>query len=221
MRADGVGHAAHREVKTLIEKTIRKYSKVYRKALSFRHCREIKAKTAAYQSRLRKMYASDEFKAHSVYPTTNAIHVYAVIAMCLEMKALGLTDTEIIETVNHGFVRRRNFFRRIIRVLDLLPNSFSIAKKWNIQDHDKRVQDGSLTYDRFDVSEDRIEYRISKCVYIEMFEAYGIRSLCKIFCMTDTTSYENLRRHVTFIRHSDLSDGDVCHDEIIRRRKSQ
>ena len=205
----------------MTEKTIRNYSKVYRKALTFRNCRDIEAKAAAYESRLREMYASERFKAHSVYPTTNATHVYAVIAMCLELKAFGLTDTEIIETINHGFVRRRNFFRRIIRAIDLLPNSFSIAKKWNIQDHDKRVQDGSLTYDRFDVSEDRIEYRISKCVYVEMFEAYGIRGLCKIFCMTDTTSYENLRRHVTFIRHSDLSDGDACHDEIIRRRKPQ
>ena len=126
-----------------------------------------------------------------------------------------------IEAVNHGFVRRRNFFRRIIRAIDLLPNSFSIAKKWNIRDHDRRVRDGSITYDRFDVDKDRIEYRISGCMYVKMFEAYGIRSLCKIFCMTDTTSYENLRRHVTFIRHSDLSDGDACHDEIIRRRKSQ
>ena len=205
----------------MMEKTIRKYSKAYRKALTFRKCRDIGAKAAAYEARLLEMYASDGFKAHSVYPTTNATHVYAVIAMCLEMKAFGLTDAEIIETVNQGFVRRRSFFRRIIRAIDLLPNSFSIAKKWNIQDHDRRVKDGSLTYDRFEVGEDRIEYRISKCVYVEMFEAYGIRGLCKIFCMTDTTSYENLRRHVTFIRHSDLSDGDVCHDEIIRRRKSQ
>ena len=204
-----------------MEKTIRKYGKVYRKALSFRHCRDIGAKTAAYEARLREMYASDGFKAHSVYRTTNATHVYAVIAMCLEMKAFGLTDAEIIETVNQGFARRRSFFRRIIRAIDLLPNSFSIAQKWNIQDHDRRVKDGSLTYDRFEVGEDRIEYSISKCVYVEMFEAYGIRNLCKIFCMTDTTSYENLWHHVTFIRHSDLSDGDVCHDEIIRRRKSR
>ena len=152
------------------------------------------------------MYASDGFRAHSIYPTTNAAHVYAVIAMCLELKALDMTDAEIIETVNQGFARRRSFFRRIIRAIDLLPNSFSIAQKWNIQDHDRRVKDGSLTYDRFEVGEDRIEYRISGCVYAEMFKAYGIRSLCKIFCMTDTTSYENLRRHVTFIRHSDLSE---------------
>ncbi len=205
----------------MMEKTIRNYSKVYRKALSFRHCRDIEAKAAAYESRLREMYASERFKAHSVYPTTNTTHVYAVIAMCLEMKALGMTDAEIIEAVNHGFARRRNFFRRLIRLIDLLPNSFSITKIWNISDHDKRVKDGSITYDRFNVSQDRIEYSISKCVYIEMFETYGIRSLCKIFCMTDTTSYENLRRHVTFIRHSDLSDGDACHDEIIRRRKAQ
>ena len=204
-----------------MEKTIRKYGNVYRKALLFRHYREIEAKTAAYETRLRAMYASDGFKAHSVYPTTNAVHVYAVITMCMELKAFGLTDTEIIETINHGFARRRYFFRRIIRAIDLLPNSFSIAKKCNISDHDRRIQDGSITYDRFDVGEDRIEYRISKCAYVDMFEAYGIRSLCKIFCMTDTTSYENLRRHVTFIRHSDLSDGDACHDEIIRRRKSQ
>ena len=32
-------------------------------------------------------------------------YVYAVIAMCLEMKALGMTDAEIIEAVN-----QRNFF---------------------------------------------------------------------------------------------------------------
>ena len=202
-----------------MEETVRKYGKVYRKALPFRHFQDIGSKAAAYEARLREMYASDGFKAHSVYPTTNATHVYAVIAMCLEMKAFGLTDAEIIEAVNQGFARRRSFFRRIIRAIDLLPNSFSIAKKWNIQDHDRRVKDGSLTYDRFEVGEDRIEYRISKCVYVEMFEAYGIRGLCRIFCMTDTTSYENLRRHVTFIRHSDLSDGDACHDEIIRRGK--
>lgn len=101
------------------------------------------------------------------------------------------------------------------RYFDMMPNAYQIARKWNISDHDKRVKDGSLTYDYFRISGGKIEYCISKCVYVEMFETYGIRSLCKIFCMTDTTSYENLTRHVIFIRHSDLSDGNCCHDEII------
>lgn len=38
----------------------------------------------------------------------------------------------------------------------------------------------------------KVEYNISKCMYVEMFEYYGIRSLCKIFCMTDEYAYANL-----------------------------
>ena len=56
-------------------------------------------------------------------------------------------------------------------------------------------------------------------MYVEMFKTFGIRSLCKIFCMTDTTYYENLPKHVRFIRHSDLSDGNCCHDEVIDKGK--
>ena len=37
-------------------------------------------------------------------------------------------------------------------------------------------------------------------------EHYGIRGLCKIFCMTDERAYAGLTRHVRFVRHSDLSD---------------
>nr|MCR5722267.1 L-2-amino-thiazoline-4-carboxylic acid hydrolase [Lachnospiraceae bacterium] len=77
--------------------------------------------------------------------------------------------------------------------IDLLPNSYQIAKNWNISDHDKRMRDGSILYDQFDVSDGKIEYNISKCKYVEMFETYGIRPLCKIFCMTDTTAYSNLK----------------------------
>ena len=201
-----------------ISDTVKKYSKTYRKILALKGypAEDIQA----YEKRLAEMYASDAFRKHNVYPTTNTEYVYAVIAMCLELKKHGLSDREIIDTVNAGFAAKRNFFKYLIRCIDLLPNSYQIAEKWNISDHDKRVKDGSITYDIFNVSEGKIEYSISKCAYVEMFETYGIRPLCKIFCMTDTTAYSNLQRHVKFIRHSDLSDGDSCHDEIIDRRKA-
>ena len=81
----------------------------------------------------------------------------------------------------------------------------------------KRVRDGSIFYDQFDVSDGKIEYNISKCMYVEMFSYYGIRSLCKIFCITDEYAYSRLTKRVKFIRHSDLSEGECCHDEIIRK----
>ncbi len=201
------------------EKSLKRNARIYRKILNSGDFGDISKNTAAYENRLREMYASDNFQRHNIYPTTNTPYIYAVIAMCLEMKGFGLSDREIIDTVNRGFARRRNLFKRLITAVDRLPNSFEIARKWNLSDHEKRVKDGSITYDYFNVSKDKIEYSISCCKYVEMFETYGIRGLCKIFCMTDTTAYENLQRHVTFIRHSDLSDGDACHDEIIRKQR--
>lgn len=204
-------------VMTDTEKAIRTYEKYYRTALKESGFDDIEQKITAYETRLRKMYASENFKAHNIYPTTNTTYIYAVMAMCLEVKSFGCSDRDTIAIVNKGFVKRRNFFRRIISVINVLPNSFDIAKKWNISDHDKRVKDGSITYDAFNVSKDKIEYRISKCMYVEMFNAYGIRGLCKIFCMTDEFAYAWLTRHVRFIRYCDLSDGPACCDKIIRR----
>ena len=200
-------------------KTVKKYGNIYGKILVKGNSPNPDRKQEVYEKRLTEMYASKKYAEHNIYPTTNAEYIYAIIAMCLELKESGLSDKEIIDAVNSGFSRRRNFFKYLIRCIDLLPNSYQIAEKWNISDHDKRIKDGSILYDQFDVSDGKIEYSISRCAYVEMFETYGIRSLCKIFCMTDTTAYNNLRKHVEFIRYSDLSDGDCCHDIIMDKRK--
>jgi len=201
-----------------VEDKIRSYGKIFRKALAEAGVEDLDTRVSSYERRLGGMYASEAFKGFNIYPSTNVTHVYAVIAMCLELKELGFEDPRIIEIVNAGFKARKNFFKRLIRTIDLLPNAYKIAHKWNISDHEKRVEDGSLSYDYFNVTEGKIEYCISRCIYVQMFEHYGIRNLCKIFCMTDTMSYENLTRHVVFIRHSDLSDGPCCHDEVIDKR---
>ena len=171
----------------------------------------------AFEKRLREMYASENYRKHNIYPTTNTTYIYAVMAMCLEMKSLGYSDKKTIEILNRGFEKRRNFFKRIIAVINILPFSFNIARKWNIGDHEKRVKDGSITYDYFNVTKDKVEFSISKCMYVEMFKTYGIQGLCKIFCKTDEFAYSHLTKHVRFIRHSDLSDGHACHDEVIRK----
>ena len=199
------------------QKAIKEYGKYYRIALEEGRFDNIEEKMKTFEKRLKEMYSSENFKKHNIYPTINVTYVYAVIAMCLEIRDLGYSDKEIIEILNRGFDKRRERYRKIIAFLNNLPNSFSIARRWNINDHKKRVEDGSITYDYFNVSKDKVEYSISKCMYVEMFETYGIRGLCKIFCKTDEFAYAGLTRHVNFIRHSDLSDGPACFDEVIRR----
>ena len=112
---------------------------------------------------------------------------------------------------------RMSAFVKILKFIDLFPFCFSIVRKWNKSDHADRVKDGSVTYDKFALGKEKIEYSISKCMYVEMFAYYGIRPLCKIFCNTDRIAYSGLTRHVKFVRHSDLSDGCACFDEIFRK----
>ena len=68
--------------------------------------------------------------------------------MCLGFKRLQLSDAQIIDS---GFRARRNFFRRLLRCIDMLPNAYRIAWKWNVADYDKRAKDSSLTFAYFHV----------------------------------------------------------------------
>ena len=200
------------------EKNVEKIGAQFLSALKEKGIPDADRIAAQYRKRLTDMYASDLYKEHNVYPTMNVPYVYAVIAMCLELRDLGKTDSEIMDIVNTAFRKRKEFFAKLIKCINILPNSYQIAKNWNISDHDKRVKDGSITYDTFVASDRKVEYSISKCKYVDMFEAYGIRKLCKIFCNTDINAYTGLTRHVKFIRHSDLSDGPCCHDEVLNRK---
>lgn len=200
-----------------VKKTVEKYTALYEHALVNGGFPGAGKRVAAYARRLTEMYGSEAFARHNVYPTMDVAHVYAVIAMCLELRERGMADADIMAFVDEVFAGRRRFFARLVKGIDVLPNSFAIVRRWNINDHAKRVADGSITYDTFEVTDDKVEYRISHCMYVEMFAEYGIRSLCKIFCKTDVEAYARLTRHVRFIRHSDLSDGPACHDEIMKK----
>ena len=200
-----------------IEKNIKSYSKYYKSLLSNEGIKGIDQRMTSYEKRLEDMYNSDGFRAHNIYTSTNVSFVYAVIAMCLELKTMGYTDERIIPVVEKSMESKWNVFVKIVKFIDLFPFSFPVVRLWNRSDHADRVKDGSITYDSFTLEKDKIEYHICKCMYVEMFAYYGIRPLCKIFCDTDRIMYSGLTRHVNFVRHSDLSDGDACSDEIFRK----
>lgn len=200
-----------------MDKTVKQYANLYGGAIKRKGLADVKEKTQAYAERLEKMYASEQFKAHDVYPSIDTKKVYAVICMCLMLKEYGLSKDEIIDTVNDSFRKLKKAFWCVEKVIDVFPSAWNVAKKWNINDHQNRVADGSITYDYFNVDDNSVSYSISHCKYVDMFDDFGIKEYCKIFCMSDTQAYANLTRHVNFVRHSDLTDGDCCRDEISKK----
>ena len=200
-----------------MDKAVSKKGRLYRRAAEHAGLTDVDACVASYESRLARMYASELYREHDRYPTIDTEHVYSVIAMCLELLGHGLPDSEVFDAVNAAFTARRRFFDTLMAAIDRLPFAWAIARRWNVSDHTGRVRDGSIDYDHFEAREHSIEYRISGCRYVDMFEAWGVRRMCKIFCETDTRSYAGLSRHMEFVRHSDLSDGSACHDEVYER----
>ena len=199
-----------------MDKQIAKYARMYRSAIRRRGLADIDEKTRAYIAKLTALRTAEAYRRHDQYPTIDTLKVYAVIAMCLMLREYGLTDDEVIHTVNDAFRVPKRLFYCLEKLIDCFPAAWNIAKKWNLNDHTRRVQDGSITYDYFTAEDDHISYRISRCMYVEMFAEYGIRPLCKIFCMSDTMAYANLTRHVRFVRRSDLSDGPSCQDDVYK-----
>ena len=199
-----------------MDKTVKKYAGMYRDTLRRHGIEDAEEKTRAYAEKLTELYASDAYRRHNIYPSIQTDKVYAVIAMCLMLRGYGYEKEEIFDIVNGAFRNLKALFRCLEKIVDALPCAWAVAKKWNINDYKSRLKDGSITFDYFNVEDGKIAYSISKCMYVEMFAYYGIREYCKIFCMTDTQAYANLTRHVKFVRHSDLSDGECCHDEVIR-----
>ena len=120
------------------EKLIRQYCRLYREALEKQSFSDAEIKTGQYAKRLKDMLASPAFKAHDVYPTMNVPLIYAVIAMCLELRGFGLSDGDIMAFTDVVFAGRRKIFDTLIKIIDLLPTCFQIAKKWNIKDHANR-----------------------------------------------------------------------------------
>jgi hypothetical protein len=200
-----------------INKNMKAYAKYYRKVLENEGVNDVESKMAKYETRLTELYNSAKFEEHNIYPSTNVAFVYAVIAMCLELKDMGYEDKAIIPAVEKSIGSLWAGFVKVLKFIDRFPFCYAVVRKWNKNDHRDRVKDGSITYDQFTLEKEKIEYNISKCMYVEMFAEYGIRPLCKIFCNTDRIAYASLPRHVNYIRHSDLSDGPACHDEIIKK----
>ena len=197
---------------------MKQYISIYRKALRRKGFKDLDEKIQSYTFKYLELGISDEYDKMSEYPSVDLEKIYAVVTMCLELKDYGFENDEILEMINDAFRRHKRFFFCIERIIDLFPCTWKLVKDWNHKDHEKRMANGSIRYDFYNETEDQISYRINKCIYVEIFEQYGIRDLCKIFCMADTQAYSHLKRHVKFVRHSDLCEGDCCHDEVIRRK---
>lgn len=170
-----------------------------------------------YRARFLQYAGSPEYRRFSQFRTMGVDKVFAAIThakICMEAGISMEEALRIWETYTAGGIRR--IFRGACRAIDLLPNGYKILADLLWKDAKQRSAEQCLTYEKLDYTEKKLEYKITRCMYIEAFEAFGLRPFCKAVCNSDLCM-QAMQKHARFIRHSDLADGDCCHDELVKQ----
>lgn len=170
-----------------------------------------------YKTKYEELTGSDTYIEFSRYKTMGLNKVYACIVhvlMCLE---LGYSQDEAVELwEQHAVKGVRGLLNAMCKAFDLVPGeaAYKVIAGWLYKDAQERIEEDCLTYDMLDYSDDRLEYNITRCAYVDLFERYGIRDACKAFCNNDLCIQASCR-HARFVRYSDLIDGPGCHDAVV------
>lgn len=199
-----------------MEKTVRKYTRLYQRAIRRRKLYDVPGKTRAYRDKLTELYASELYRQHSACRSMNPPRVYAIIAMILSLQSAGVEQAEIEAMVEETFCKAQKHIRRRTKLLDLYPGAWRIVRKRKIAAHKKHAGDGSMVFDSFEADDECVTYQVHRCMYVEMFAAYGIREYSRIFCKMERAADGFLPNHVWFVPYSDLLTGDCCRVELAR-----
>ena len=190
-----------------MERTVRKYTRLYQRAIRRRKLYDVSGKTRAYRDKLTELYASELYRQHSACRSMNPPRVYAIIAMILSLQSAGVEQAEIEAMVEETFCKAQKHIRRRTKLLDLYPGAWRIVRKRKIAAHKKHAGDGSMVFDSFEADDECVTYQVHRCMYVEMFAAYGIREYSRIFCRMERAADGFLPNHVWFVPYSDLLPG--------------
>ena len=168
-----------------------------------------------YKSKYLEYVNSPKYAEFVKYKTMGTDKVYAAVTHAKVCEEFGISLDEaqhIWEKYTAKNVRK--IIKGFCRAIDILPNGYKIVSGWLYKDAQERIAENCLTYEMLVYSSQKLEYKITHCMYVEVFERYGIKSFCKVFCDNDLCM-SVMHRKAKFIRHSDLVDGHCCHDEVI------
>lgn len=202
-------------------KYVRKYAKIFLKTMKEIGREDNETMHETFKIRYMNHLNSKEFIEFSKYKTISLEKVYCAITFAQILTEAGYSldgAQEIWEKVLIKELKKK--INNILKFIDNLPFCYKIVSGLLYKDAKERIAENCLTYEFLEYNKDKLEYKISRCAYIEIFEYYGIRQFCKVFCNNDLCM-KTLYKRAKFIRHSDLVDGENCHDEIIKIKRGK
>lgn len=191
------------------------YSKRLKRALKNRGYKNSEILKKQYKERFLKYMNNADFGSNNER-FTSYLNIYSGLAAYELLLENGFPKQDGIAIYDYMCRPLRRVASLAYRVADLLPNGFDISANSVKED---MVGAKSICWETevIEDSEQRFEYRITKCLYFDVCNAHGYPEFTKVFCTHDRYAYEVLHRHAKFIRYSAIGEGgNCCHDVFVK-----
>ena len=200
----------------------KKYARMIAKAMKKAGRSDYCELESAFYRRFRAHQQSEIYREYlAKYPSIGVEKVYIGITFAQVLMQRGCSLDEALELWETRMIAgKRRVLERFIRLIDRLGMGYDTVGKWLDKDKQARDRDGLILYSQYHYNSRELEYKIHTCMYVELFEHYGIRRFCKAFCNNDLCMCV-LQKSAKFIRYSDRVDGDYCHDKLINLTRKE
>ena len=197
------------------KRCVNKYSKLFADTMRQYNRNDTEKLYDEFKTRYLAHLNSKKFKEFSKYKTMRLEKVYCAITFAQICTELGYSLDEAQKIWEETLTKKvKKLANNLCKFVDNLPNSYKIITSLLYKESQNRISENCLTFEVLKCNKEKLEYKISRCAYVEIFEYYGIKKFCKVFCNNDLCM-NAFNKRAKFIRYSDLVDGNCCHDEIV------
>ena len=197
-------------------KWMTEYSRLFAKAMKKSGRSDYKALESKFRNKYMDLVSSDEYSQYERYGSITLERVYAAIThalICLEAGISLEESKQIWEEMIESEKKKRS--RVMCGLVDKLNRGYKMVANYLDKEARKHQNDGSLTFEILKTGEEKAEYKVTHCVCLEIFEHYGIREFCKVFC-NNIHCLEVMQKNAKFTSYSDLVDGEYCRVELTK-----
>ena len=151
---------------------------------------------------------------------TSYLNIYSGLAAYEILRERGFSQQQGVEAYDFMCLTMRKLARSIHMLLDLFPNAYEriVKSLLDDMDGDKAV---CWDYETVENSDNRFEYKVTRCLYYDTCKAHGCPEFTAVFCNHDHYAFDGLHRHVRFERIGAIGDGYHCCHDIFHHIKKQ
>lgn len=198
------------------EKSAKAYAKLYADVLAKNYGKDREKAYSKFYDKYMELVTSEDYEQFDREHGKNVplLKIYVGLAVYFVSTDFGYSFEEC-ENIYYAMAKPIwDKSSKLVNFIEGLPHGFWLFT--HLLDKLEKGYEPSVVHSKSEFSKDKYEYVITKCAYIDIFEHYGIRKFCKVFCDSDIGVMGGMCKHAKYVRYHDMTEADTCHNAVVR-----